>query len=349
MKKVFLYISMLSLPFLSGCNPIGDKAMGMNIIYAFAAVFSFILLLGYCVLMKKREPWFLVLFSSIFIVNAGYFWISVSRTLSEALLANRLSYLGSVFLPLSMLMIILDVSRLNYKKRILFALLPVTVIVFLVAASYPWFDIYYRSASLEITNGVSSLLKEYGPWHSLYLFYLVSYFAVMIAIIIHGKLKKTIESTSHEVILLIAVFVNICVWLLEQLVNIEFEFLSISYIITELFLLGLHLIIHDNMRIASEQQKRAESDARIKVEETDSSAEFASKCKYFSDNLHTLTHTERAIFDLYIDGMGTKDVLCKMNITENTLKYHNKNIYSKLGVSSRKQLLEYAAAVVRNS
>ena len=55
--------------------------------------------------MKKREPWFLVLFSSIFIVNAGYFWISVSRTLSEALLANRISYLGSVFLPLSMLMI----------------------------------------------------------------------------------------------------------------------------------------------------------------------------------------------------------------------------------------------------
>ena len=30
-------------------------------------------------------------------------------------------------------------------------------------------------------------------------------------------------------------------------------------------------------------------------------------------------------------------------INQNTLKYHNKNIYSKLGVTSRKQLLEYAA------
>jgi DNA-binding CsgD family transcriptional regulator len=29
-----------------------------------------------------------------------------------------------------------------------------------------------------------------------------------------------------------------------------------------------------------------------------------------------------------------------LNIKENTLKFHNKNIYGKLGVSSRKQLLE---------
>ena len=30
-------------------------------------------------------------------------------------------------------------------------------------------------------------------------------------------------------------------------------------------------------------------------------------------------------------------------IKENTLKYHNKNIYNKLGVSSRKQLLRFAS------
>ena len=29
-----------------------------------------------------------------------------------------------------------------------------------------------------------------------------------------------------------------------------------------------------------------------------------------------------------------------LNIKENTLKYHNKNIYGKLGVNSRKEILE---------
>ena len=33
----------------------------------------------------------------------------------------------------------------------------------------------------------------------------------------------------------------------------------------------------------------------------------------------------------------------EFDITENTLKYHNRNIYSKLGVTSRKELLRYAA------
>ena len=53
-----------------------------------------------------------------------------------------------------------------------------------------------------------------------------------------------------------------------------------------------------------------------------------------------LTPTERMIFDLYIAHTATKDVLAAMNIKENTLKYHNKNLYSKLGVSSRKEIWE---------
>jgi DNA-binding CsgD family transcriptional regulator len=34
--------------------------------------------------------------------------------------------------------------------------------------------------------------------------------------------------------------------------------------------------------------------------------------------------------------------MLSLNIKENTLKYHNRNIYNKLGVSSRKQLIELA-------
>ena len=38
---------------------------------------------------------------------------------------------------------------------------------------------------------------------------------------------------------------------------------------------------------------------------------------------------------------STKDIISQLGITENTLKYHNKNIYSKLGVKTRKELLQY--------
>ncbi|MBQ2866044.1 MAG: hypothetical protein IJE90_05980 [Clostridia bacterium] len=63
----------------------------------------------------------------------------------------------------------------------------------------------------------------------------------------------------------------------------------------------------------------------------------------FLQCLHTLTAKEREIFDLYMEGKQAKEIMEICNINQNTMKYHNKNIYSKLGVSSRKQLKEYAA------
>lgn len=61
----------------------------------------------------------------------------------------------------------------------------------------------------------------------------------------------------------------------------------------------------------------------------------------FIDNLATLTPKEEDIFNLYVQGCSTKDIISRLGITENTLKYHNKNIYGKLGVKTRKELLQY--------
>lgn len=68
----------------------------------------------------------------------------------------------------------------------------------------------------------------------------------------------------------------------------------------------------------------------------------------FIDNLATLTPKEEDIFNLYVQGCSTKDIISQLGITENTLKYHNKNIYSKLGVKNRKELLQYIE-LMRNS
>ena len=69
----------------------------------------------------------------------------------------------------------------------------------------------------------------------------------------------------------------------------------------------------------------------------------ADSFEVFMQCLHTLTVKERLIFDLYLEGKRAKEIMEIANISQNTIKYHNKNIYSKLGVTSRKQLMEYAA------
>ncbi len=65
--------------------------------------------------------------------------------------------------------------------------------------------------------------------------------------------------------------------------------------------------------------------------------------EFFLCNLSTLSPSEYKIYELYLSGKTAKEIIDILGIKENTLKYHNKNIYSKLGISSRKQLLRFAA------
>jgi len=62
----------------------------------------------------------------------------------------------------------------------------------------------------------------------------------------------------------------------------------------------------------------------------------------FVEGMKTLTKTEREIFEWYLEGKTAKEILELSGTKESTLKFHNHNILSKLGVSSRKQMLRYA-------
>lgn len=344
MRK-FTYSIMALLPLLlSACAPIGEKSASMSVVYMATALLSLLLLVGYFVLIRKKTLWFMFLFSSVFVVNTGYYLLSVSKTINTALFANRLSYLGSVFLPMAILMIILNVIRVNYKKWLPYLLSAINLLVFMVATSYPYLDIYYKDVTLKTINGVSVLNKVYGSWHILYLVFLLAYFVAMIAVIIYTSKNKKLNTKAQTTVLAIAVFVNIFVWLLEQLVNIDFEFLSVSYIISELFLMGLYLAIEDSSAPAEALEEKELPPPEEKAETPTESFEptDAARLLHFTEKLPALTPTENKIYNCYLEGKTTKEIMASLNIKENTLKYHNKNLYGKLGVSSRKELLYFA-------
>lgn len=313
---------------------------GISIVYIVAALCSLLMLVAYCVFIKKKFTWFWVLFSSICVVNVGYFALSISKTLDEALLANRIAYLGSVFLPVAMLLIILNATDLYHPKWLWIPLVCLGAAVFFVAASPGYLDIYYKEVSLITQNGITVLDKVYGPWHIIYLFYLLGYFITMITATIQATVKKKIASAAQTVMLLGAVFVNICVWAIEQFVKIEFEFLAVSYIISELFLIGLYVMIQENERRIelARQEALMQQTQENKTNNTYEPQIEKEVLEAFNRGIIELTHTEKLIYDLYVCGKSTQEVLAEMNIKENTLKYHNKNIYGKLGVSSRKEL-----------
>jgi len=338
MKKTLslsLVIFILTL-LLSGCSGVGSKSANVSLAYLVSTVISLMVFVCY-LFIKEKDRWFVILFASVFIVNIGYYLLAVSPTLSFALWANRIAYLGSVFLPVSMLIIILDTVGIKYRKWLPYALCAIGGFVFLIAASPGILDIYYKEVSLVVVNGVSMLKKVYGPLHVVNLIYLLGIFTLIVSSIVYAITKKKIDSPIYSVILAAAVFLNIGVWFIEQLVDIDFEILSISYIISEIFLLSLNALIKETEKLKPAPLPADSPSLQDPAPEADGITKEA--VEMYISGQSNLTQTERLIFDLYITGKSTKEIMAEMQITENTLKFHNKNIYGKLGVSSRKELV----------
>ena len=222
---------------------IGSKATNMSYIYIAITIISIILFVSYCIMIHEKEIWFIMLAVAVIIVNIGYTALALSKNIEEALLATRISYLGAVFLPMAMLLIILNICKIKYHKLVPVALLIVSIVVFLVAASPGYLDIYYKSVELDKYNGCTVLNKEYGTWHGVYLIYLMMYFVSMVIIVMNITLNRKMKSIIYVNMLVGAVLINIGVWLCGQLVDMEFEFLSVSYVISEFFILCVYFMI----------------------------------------------------------------------------------------------------------
>ena len=68
----------------------------------------------------------------------------------------------------------------------------------------------------------------------------------------------------------------------------------------------------------------------------------------FLVGIKLLTPMEQTVFAYYLDGKSVKEIIELAGVKESTIRFHNRNLYSKLGVKSLKQLLLFAAIMKRN-
>ena len=343
MKKYSIWLLPAAmLAFLCRFGSAASAGARISLLYGASALMALLILAGYVCFARRRDGFFVLLFSAVSVVNTGYYMLSISQTLSQALWANRLAYLGSAFLSPIMLLIILKAANFEAPKGLIRFLFGAGALIFLLAASPGILALYYKEVALVTVNGFSELQKVYGPLHILYGLYLLAYFIAMTTVIVYAALRKKTESVGHVAILSVAVLVNMTVWLIEQAVDLNFEFLAFSYIISELFLLGLHLMMAEQQRMKEQllQVAPPQEPASPCITDEPETPMISDKYARYLSGVERLTLTENAIYEAYIKRLTTKEIMAAMNITENTLKFHNKNIYHKLGVSSRKELQE---------
>lgn len=102
----------------------------------------------------------------------------------------------------------------------------------------------------------------------------------------------------------------------------------------------------DKLREPPDQSQSVSSD--LSVAEAVHPSELLSEEKVvfssygtFVKGIQTLSAAERTVFDLYMKGHTAKEIAQLLCLSINTIKTHNRRIYTKLGVTSRKELMLY--------
>ena len=99
--------------------------------------------------------------------------------------------------------------------------------------------------------------------------------------------------------------------------------------------------IDDLIEYLSAQDEQTDTASQNISTKKDLQQEQSSLFEQFIKNIDTLSTAERAVFNLYLDGYTAKEITDILCLSINTIKTHNKRIFTKLNVTSRKELMIY--------
>ena len=306
--------------------------------YAITLAMAVALLVAYIVVVKKKEFWMTMLYICVAVVNLGYLLLAVSNSVTFAIIANDIAYLGSVFLAVCMYLIVHRLCGFEIKKYHIITCVVCGVIMFSMVATsglLPW---YYRSVAIETIDGATVLNKDYGVLHPLYAVYLFGYFMAMIVTIIVSVVKKKMGKPKFAGLIAGIVCGNLIVWVFEKFIPWNFELLSVTYIMSELMLVLIYWMMSDYFKDGEVFNSQSTLNAGQPVDETTDLALKVEKVQSHLPTGEVLAPRERQILEFTLAGKKRKDIAKEMNLSENTIKTYVRNLYGKLGVQSREEL-----------
>ena len=317
----------------------GGRAVTIS--YSVIFALSFLLLIGYFLYARKKQntPWFLVLYLSVGVVNLGYLLLSVSQTVEFALLANKIAYLGQSFVPLCMFMIISVLCGFTYQKWVKYLLIGMALLMFSMVLTTGHLDWYYKSVELIQADGAAKLIKTYGVLHPFNLIYVLAYFVAMLTVIVISLRRNHGRSQKLAGLMLAVVIGNVGMWVVEKLVTRNFEFLSVSYLMSEFVFFFVYWVLDDYVHVKDIPTHigAVEKGPIIVVDSIDRAEKIRTILSKLPEGT-TLSPRQMDILEGIVDGKSRKEIAATLHLSENTVKTHTCMLYKTLGVSSRDEI-----------
>ena len=212
---------------------------GLNI-YA-VAFLAAIVLLGVLLAISQNQniTQYMLMFFAIIVANMGYYSVSTAEAMEAALMGHRLIYLGGVLVPVFMLFSTMKLCQVKVPKWLIATLTLASVVVLYFAFSVGHSTLYYKSVTLGTEKGMTVLLKEYGPMHSIYMFYLFGSTFLTIGVVLYSFFTNKNIPRQVTLYMLLLEVVAIGSYMVRRLLNTELDFVPFAYILADIVFLAL--------------------------------------------------------------------------------------------------------------
>lgn len=172
----------------------------------------------------------------VVIGNGGYYALYTSQNLSEAILANTLTYSIGCFAPMIMFILICNICRIDIKQYIQTALYLLQIIIFLSVCTVGKLPVFYKSVEYNMGETGAYLTKTYGPMHTVQIITLCIYMLACIAIVADSIIVKRCRVSRTKANMLLSLFLfSAVLYFVERFVKINVEVMPVIFTVTNFF------------------------------------------------------------------------------------------------------------------
>ena len=181
---------------------------------------------------SKKVTYYFTLLGVLMTVGCGgYLALAISTSLSEAILAKKILYLGGCFIPPVLFVTICTVCNFKLAGWLRNLLYVYSFLVYTMILTIGYNDLYYINIRLGKFYNATTLEYEYGVGHLLFDALLYGYMVIELIILVYTLYKKYTVSRKNLWALILLEVISTILFIGVRYADAAFEILPLVYVV----------------------------------------------------------------------------------------------------------------------
>ena len=210
--------------------------MNLRPVYLIAFFISLLtLIIFYETNSNKINKNYLIMFLTTLISNFGYAMSVYATTLEGAMAGDLVSYVGSIFTILFMLVVVVDMCGKRFYLVLRIGLLVCAIAISVMIGSTKLTNLFYVNPEMAHKHGLTIISYTAGPGMFFYIAYLGVINIAAMVLVIHSIFTKKRVSKRSLTTLLICLIIGTLFYVIPLFLGLDLNLMPYIYIFMEVF------------------------------------------------------------------------------------------------------------------